>query len=352
MKLRIKYILLPLIISILMCSSLYAQENRKSVIIYKFINEKSAENLNYLSEIIPDQISLEIIENSNYTINILPMINDVKNIIIAPDDEARKALLPEFKADADFIIFGSYKIDEKSGKVLIRSFSYSSRTGFLFQNDDIITDQGSLLIENLKPLSEACNEFIIEDNAAGTKRMYNKGMYNFLKGSYFEFSYGMITFTGSQGKGVDDDYMSTVSYFYSFYDAGIYQEIPLINVSGIGIKYVYFDAENSDSSPNVFYGYSRSILLNYYFFFRPADFMNFSIYAGCGMTSMLNYDNPAANGTDNVKKDFYSVFAAGFDFRFIFNHMTLTAGAGLSNTFMDEGSLSAFYINTGAGIRF
>ncbi len=347
---RLKFISAFISVAFLISINCYAQENRKSVIIYKFLNINSISNLDYLSEVIADQIPLKMVENREFNISIKPVNKGINELILAPDDEARYLLLENFHPEADFIVFGFFQLDSASDSIIIKSYAYCTASGNLYQGDDVVTPQGTLLVENISPLSESYNDIFYEESQEDSRPFLNRSIYNFAKGTYFEFTYGNVYYSGNKMNNMKNDNISSVSLIYSFYDAGLFKETPLINVSGIGAKYIYYDTQNAKDSNEKFSGYIKAGSLNYYLFFRPFEFTNMDFYAGSGWSSTIIFNDPENNGSDMKNSDVCPLFNLGIDFRFIINHFTLTAGAGMITVFM-ENDFTSFYVNAGAGIR-
>lgn len=332
-------------------------EESVTVTIFKYYNTDSSPKYNYLTGIITDTAASKISENKNINYSIKPYNTKVIRILNNPEQMIEELDFLANVLESDFIILGMYDNNETNQTTIIRTYIYNRNNKSIDELKTFSGNIGADFSNTIYPLSDATYEHIIDNfdfykNTPKDKINF-AGCYSFVNGWTLSLNYGKLYFTDDWGDYFNDTNIFTSELMYDFFLDGCLKETPILNVSSVGIRYTYFDAESKSTQSEKRLTYFHGVSAVYNFLFRPFSFLNIRFELSAGTTKLKSAVNPSMNTqyeTEDMTEFFYSA-AAGADF--IAGPIVFKFNSGLMKMDLkDSPSMDSYYFSGGVGFRF
>jgi len=329
--------------------------DKQKIIIYYFADESSLQNYRYYSYIIPDNLAIELQNNVEYEVTVLPVtFNYISDDMPKEEKKNTIAILSTRgkEVNAKFVIIGSYKVEKK--RIFIQTQIYNTVTGELTDAAEVEETIGAIVYEIIEKITSKINKELQKTLDVEKEKIAlspYKDFYSAFQNIYFGYSYSYVFFTGSWENLYNDPKMSSV--YFGFPLSKIYASNSML------IKNIYIvptwqfystnnhDLENiNDSYLSI---YTGSIALQYHYSLSPLMIIYASLGAGVSYSDMrlvlVSGGGPFSPETKTESTDPYLGANLGAIF-YIYN-IGISGGLGYNRILYKGDDLASFVMSFG-----
>lgn len=288
MRYRMSHLFLALIFTLTPLCAVHAETTegiRGKVVIYNYFNTSNNINYGYYSYVIPDSISIELRKSPQYGVQSVPVAIEYVDAK-APEDVYKNhiAMLAERgkEFDADFIITGSYDIQQKT--IVIKTQIFDVREQRIKDIHETSEELGALLMVIIDQLSAKINHELQKGLAQKKIRVSPFiPVHSALRGISFGFFYGFANTYGDWHTVYKKPGVATLYLSYCLSNISALSNIMIVRNLGLAGQYDYFgdryEFRDADQTSCIHVkGYSGNLSFSY----NLASFFQVELLVGLG----------------------------------------------------------------------
>ena len=329
--------------------------DKQKIIIYYFADESSLQNYRYYSYIIPDNLAIELQNNVEYEVTVLPVTFNYISDDMPQEEKENTITILSTRAkevNAKFVIIGSYKVEKK--RIFIQTQIYNTVTGELTDAAEVEETIGAIVYEIIEKITSKINSQLQKTLDVEKEKIAlspYKDFYSAFQNIYFGYSYSYVFFTGSWENLYNDPKMSSV--YIGFPLSKMYaSNSALIKNIYIVPTWQFYSTNNHDLkhiNDSYLSIYTGSIALQYQYSLSPFMIVFASLGAGVSYSDMrlvlASEGGPFSPETKTESTDPYLGANLGAIF-YIYN-IGISGGLGYNRILYKGDDLASFVMSFG-----
>ncbi len=330
---------------------------RGKVVVYNYHNTSNNINYGYYSYVIPDSISIELRKSPQYNVQSVPVAMEYVDSK-APEDVYKNhvAMLADRgkEFDADFVITGSYTIEQKN--IIIKTQIFDVRDQRIKDIHETSEELGALLMVIIDQLSAKINTELQKGLAQKKLRVSPFiRVHSALSGISFGLLYGIANTYDDWHSAYKKPFVTTFYLSYGLSNIRALSNIMIVRNLGLAGQYDYFgdryELRDTDQTSYIYVkGYSGNLSFSY----NLASFFQVELLAGFGQafSKVELISDPETGGMPTrlaSRKSTDPYLNIMFGAHFLYNRLKISGAVAYKRIFFSDTPMDLTVIYFGLG---